>query len=169
MIRRDEREKYELVEIDEDHAKGIAFNMLFMVWRRRTLAEAFGRGINLARKLTAEYSEGIGICQAVEVDAIPPDSDARTLFSYLSRLEGLQHLSVTHDGTGFKAAAVRAIMTGVQALARPKSKHIVLADVDLAGQWHAAAQAELGRHETAEQIAGILRSLRRLHRERYPS
>jgi hypothetical protein len=159
---------FELIEIDEDHAKARAFNMLFMVWRRRTLADAYGKSIPLARELLSKYPEGIGISQVVEVDAVPPDSDARTLFSYLSRLDGLVHLAVTHDGVGFKAAAVRAIMTGVQALARPKCKLVVVADVDTAAQWHAAEQALLGRRESAEQIASIIRAVRQIHRERYP-
>jgi hypothetical protein len=168
MSPRSEPGTFELIEIDEDHAKARAFNMLFMVWRKRTLADAYGRSIPLARELIGKFPEGIGISQVVEVDAVPPDSDARTLFSYLSRLDGLVHLAVIHDGVGFKAAAVRAIMTGVQALARPKCKLTVVADVNTAAQWHAAEQALLGRRETAEEIAGIVRSLRRIHRDRYP-
>ena len=168
MSPRSSEQAFELVELDGDHAKATAFNMLFMVWRRRTLAEAYGRGVQIARKMVAEFPEGIGISQVVEVDAVPPDSEARTLFAYLSRLDGLNHLAVTHDGVGFKAAAVRAIMTGVQALARPKCKIIVLADVMTAARWHEAAQAELGRREKAEQIAAIITDVRKLHRQRYP-
>ncbi len=168
MNSRDEVSVFELLEIDEDHAKARAFNMLFLVWRRRTLADAYGRTVPIARELVAKFPEGIGIAQVVEVDAVPPDSDARTLFSYLSRLDGLVHLSVTHDGVGFKAAAVRAIMTGVQALGRPKCKLTVVADVDTAARWHAVEQSMLGRRETAAEIAGIIRSLRQIHRERYP-
>lgn len=40
-------ERYQLVELDEDHANAHAFNMLFMVWRRRPLEAPFRRGVRL--------------------------------------------------------------------------------------------------------------------------
>src|SRR5580704_9610333 len=58
MSSRDDVE-FELLEIDEDHAKARAFNMLFMVWRRRTLADAYGRSVALARELVAKFPEGM--------------------------------------------------------------------------------------------------------------
>jgi hypothetical protein len=38
------------------------------------------------------------------------------------KLRDIKHLSVIHDGAGFKAAAVRAIMTTTYALARAQFK-----------------------------------------------
>jgi hypothetical protein len=163
------REPAVLIESDFDHVKGTAFNMLFMVWRRRTLSEAYRRGLKVARELATKFPEGIGVCQVVEVDAIPPDSEARSVFVEFMKLPGLKHYSVTHDGVGFKAAAVRAIIMSVNSLARPRCKHEVHSTVSAAAAWHTVMQAELGRHETPEDIAQIINALRAFHRDTYPA
>jgi hypothetical protein len=51
----------EIVACDPDHAKGVAFNMLFMVWRYHTTAAAYRQGIVTATKLVRHHPEGIGI------------------------------------------------------------------------------------------------------------
>jgi hypothetical protein len=158
-----------LVASDSDHLKAVAFNMLFMVWRRRTVSVAFRHGMELVRELIARYPRGVGVCQIVEVDAIPPDSETRAAFVECMKMEGIKHFSLTHDGVGFKAAAVRAITAGVHALARPKFKLAVFSSVAEAAHWHAIAQAELGRRETAAEIEEIVRDLRELHRNRFPA
>jgi hypothetical protein len=157
-----------LVESDYDHVKASAFNMVFMVWRRRTMAEAYRRAFHLVRELATEHPEGIGVCQVVEVDAIPPDSEARKAFADFMKLKALKHYSVTHDGVGFKAAAVRTIVMGVNNLARPVCKHAVFSNLTEACGWHALEQMGLGRHETPDQIGEIVRAMRSFHRERYP-
>jgi hypothetical protein len=157
-----------VVELDEDHAKAVEFNMLFIVWRRRTMSAPYRRGMHIVRGLAARFPEGVGVCQVVEVDAVPPDSDARTAFVEFLRLAALKHYSVTHDGVGFKAASVRAIVASGHALARPTCKHSVHSSMASAAGWHAAAQAVLGRHESAMQIENIVRALRAVHRDRYP-
>lgn len=159
---------YELVEIDEDHVKATAFNMLFMIWRRRTTSEAYDRALVLARALATKFPGGIGVCQVVEVDAVPPDSDARKKFVDFLRLKGLKHYSVTHEGTGFKAASVRAIVAGGHALSRASCEHSVHAKLASAASWHEMHQRELGRAETADEIERVAQALRKLHRDRFP-
>jgi hypothetical protein len=159
---------FRLIEVDEDHAKAIAFNMLFVVWRRKTLGVAYRRGMTIVRDLAAQFPEGVGVCQLVEVDATPPDSDTRRAFVEFMKLETVKHFGVIHDGTGFKAASVRAVMSSVHMLARPKFKLAVHNSVAAGAGWHAVAQAELGRRETPEMIQRIISGLRQLHRDRYP-
>jgi hypothetical protein len=159
---------FRFVESDADHAKALAFNMLFMVWRHRTMNSAYRRGIQLARELYAQFPEGVGVCQVVEVDATPPDSETRTAFVEFLKLEAVKHFSVIHDGVGFKAASVRGVIASVHMLARPKCKHSVHSSVASAARWCEDAQRRLGRHETAEKIEDTVRSLRELHGSRYP-
>jgi hypothetical protein len=163
-----DKDNYELVEIDEDHAKATAFNMLFMIWRCRTTSEAYERATPLARALFAKFPAGIGVLQVVEVDAVPPDSEARRKFVDFLRLKGLKHYSVTHEGTGFKAASVRAIVAGGHALSRAVCEHSVHAKLSAAAAWHEQQQHELGRHDSAAEIEFIAQAVRELHRERYP-
>src|SRR5262245_49096928 len=104
-----ERERFKLVEIDEDHVKAVAGNMLFMVWRRRTLSAVYRRGMDLATEVAGRFPQGVGVCHVVEVDAVPPDADTRRAFVDFLKMSHVKHFSVTHDGVGFKAASVRAI------------------------------------------------------------
>jgi hypothetical protein len=159
---------FQTVELDEDHIKGLAWNILFMVWRRRTLPESYRRGIQLLSDHTRLHPKGVGVCQVVEVDAVPPDREAREVFPDLFRVPGVQHSSVIHDGAGFKAASVRAIMTGVVAIARAASKVSIFSSVSDAAQWHVELQRPLGAKFTAKELTEVVAALRALHRERFP-
>lgn len=158
----------ELVEVDADHAKAIAFNMLFVVWRRRTLAEAYKAGMRIATELGQRYPEGVGILNIIELEALPPDAAARQAFVDLLHLPQLRHFSVTHEGTGFKAASIRAVVAGTHAFARPKCAHSVHRNLAEAVRWHVKEQRALNHDETPEQIARVARALRALHRHQYP-
>lgn len=160
---------YKVVELDEDHVTGTAFNMIFMVWRRRTLEPAYRHAIQVIKELARSHPEGVGVLQVVEVDAVPPSPEAREAFRELLNLDGISHYSVMHDGTGFKAAAVRAIVLGSQTLARPNFAHALHSSVAEAAEWHASMQRSIGRHESAVKIQRIVQDLRNLHRERFPA
>jgi hypothetical protein len=159
---------FELVEIDNDHAKAIAFNMVFMAWRYHTHVGAYRRGIDLAEQLGLRYPNGVGVFQVVEAEALPPTAMTRKAFVEFLRLKPVKHFSVTHEGTGFKAASVRAIVASVHALGRPDCEHSVHKSVDLAAEWHARQQTRIERNESAQQISRAMSKLRALHRERYP-
>jgi hypothetical protein len=155
---------YTLVEADEDHLKATTSSMLFMVWRRRTLADAFRRAVTIVERLATKNPAGIGVCQVIEVDAIPPDSAARSVFVEFHRMGQVKHCTVIHDGAGFKAASVRAVMVGTITLARPPGKVTVHSSVQEAATWH----TEQDRRLAAADIATVVGELRTLHRERYP-
>ena len=168
MILSDPRKQFEVLDLDEDHAKGVAFNMLFMIWRRRTLASAYTRGMQIVRELGALEPEGVGVFQVVEVDAIPPDAQARGAFIEFFHLTQIKHYSVTHEGSGFKDASIRAIAAAAHAMARPKCAHSVHSLVASAAEWHEGQQRLLGRKEPATQIAVIAQTLRNMHWEKFP-
>ena len=142
--------------------------MLFMVWRRRTLALAYARGMQLIRKLGELSPEGVGVLNVVESEAVPPDSEARRAFVELFHQKELKHFSVTHEGDGFKAASVRAIAAAAHAMARPHCAHSVHSSVVAAAQWHASEQRKLGRSEQGSQILVVTQGLRKIHFDRYP-
>lgn len=159
---------FEVVEIDQDHIVATASNMLFLVWSLHTHASAYRRAIRFASQLAERFKEGVGACHYLEVTVIPPGSETRKAFVDFLRLPGLEHFSVTHEGAGFKAASVRAVVAGVHALGRPTCEHTVHKSINEAAEWHAAQQARLGRRESADVIAKTIRTLRTLHKERYP-
>lgn len=158
-----------VVTIDEDHVAGVAFNLVFLVWRRRTLLQSYRAAIQLVNETALKHPRGVGVMQVVEVDAIPPDSETRKAFGQMMHLPGIQHFSVTHDGTGFKAASIRAIVSGVNALARPTFAHSVQSSASDAARWAAAQNRAIGATDDAPAIEHALQWLRRFHVEKYPS
>jgi hypothetical protein len=158
----------DVIDCDGDHAKGIAFNMLFLVWRYRTTAAAYRRAIVAALALCRRYPEGIGICQFLDAEGLPPDAEARAAFVDMLRVVGIRHLSLTYEGSGFRGAAIRGVVLGAQALGRPRFDTSVHVSLTAAARWHAKHQAELGRPETAVQIERMSRELRQIQRERHP-
>jgi hypothetical protein len=152
---------------DEDHAVGSAFNMLFIVWQHQTTASALRRCRNLILALARRCPEGVGVVQILERDCTPPDVQARKEIVTFLHLQVVKHSSVIYEQTGFKAASIRAVVAGVHALARPVFPHTVHARVSEAAEWHAKAQAQLGRHETPSDIERVVRALRQQHHERY--
>jgi hypothetical protein len=146
--------------MDVNHAKGRAFNMLFMLWRYETTLVAYRQAVDLAKQMAVAFPEGIGTSHLVEVDAVPPSAETRAVFVEYLRLPGLRHYSVTHEGTGFKAAGIRAIVVAQHTLSRTKCEHAVFSSIAGAAQWHEAEQRKLKRLESAEQIAECLHTLR---------
>jgi hypothetical protein len=146
------RSEFKLVEIDEDHAAGSAFNMVFVVWQLRTTRLAYRRYRELAVKLAGRHPEGIGSLQLLGREITPPDAAARREFLEFLHLDLVKHSSVVYEEKGFKAASIRAVVMSANALARPKFPHSVHSRLSEAARWHAEAQVALGRRETAADI-----------------
>lgn len=158
----------EVVAMDRDHAKGVAFNMLLMTWRYHTHATAVRPCFEILQTLAERYPEGLGVCHIVEADALPPTAAARKLIAEVQGLPMVKHYSVTQEGAGFKAASIRAVVAGIHSLSRAGCEHSVHSSFARAAEWHARQQAALGRHETATQLNAAFEALRARHRQQYP-
>lgn len=154
---------FRLLEVDANHAKGVAFNMLFMIWRVETKHDAMTRAGRIVLDLHARYPEGVGVLQVVDVGAKPPDAGARAGISEFLKLGAgvIRHSSVVHEGQGFGAAAVRAVMASIHMMHRPQYTHTTFSSLTQASTFHASHQQGLGRRETAETIARQVELLRR--------
>ena len=151
----------EVLAVDEHHAKGSAFNMVFALWFRETQPGAFHEVGAALEKLAPSHPEGVGVCHVLVPGAIAPSAITRAEINKLmKRDEFLKHYSVTYEGTGFTAAAVRAIMSGSQMMTRTKTRLSVFTDFSEAAKWHAEQQRLIGRSETAEEIYAVVRRLR---------
>jgi hypothetical protein len=151
---------FEVVTLDRDHAKAIDGNLLLMVWRYETTLPAFRQGFELAERLAARYPAGFGVCQVVEIDAVPPSAETREAFVEFLRLPRIRHFSLSYEGAGFKAAAVRAVVAACHALARPSCQHSVHSSVRAAATWHEQRQRELGVESSAQSIVQVIEALR---------
>lgn len=134
-------------DVDANHGKAHAKNMLFIVWQKETTAAAYARAAEVILSLALRFPKGIGVLQTVESGAVPPDQAARTKF--VKVIEACEtrvaHYSVVHEGAGFKAASVRAIMVGVYAYARPTFPHKIFGSLREAARWHVQRQSETGQ------------------------
>jgi hypothetical protein len=153
---------FQLVDVDDDHAKLIAFGMIFIVWKRETLAAPYQRFMALVTELGEQHPEGIGVLQLVEVTAVPPDENVRRLFreAMLVCDEYVKHYSVVHEGSGFKAATFRAIVTSAVFLRRPKFPHIVSSSLAHATRWHEEQLRKLGKPQGARDLLRQVQFLR---------
>ena len=162
------RSDLQIVVIDRDHAKAVVSNMLLMLWRYNTTLTAYRGAIRLAKEVAAEHPEGVGVVHIVDAEAVPPAADTRQEFVTFLRLPVVRHFAVAHTSTGFKAAAVRAVVSTQQTLARPTCEHSVHATIPSAAQWAAQHQQRLGHSESAATIGAWLSELRDTHYTKYP-
>jgi len=158
----------QILESDPDHVKGVFENLVLLVWRRHTLLGPYRLAIELVRRVATAHPKGFGVMQVVEVSAVPPDGDVRKAFGEMMRVPGIAHLSVTHEGSGFLAASLRAIVSGVHALARPAFAHSVQSSVADAARWAAAQNRAIGAPDAAAAIERAMQALRKLHVDKYP-
>jgi hypothetical protein len=154
--------------LDEHHIAVAAFNMVFVYWAKETQLASFRRVCDTLTRLASSHAEGVGVCQLVGLQAIPPNAETRTEITRLmtERAGGrLMHYSIVHEGSGFKAASVRAIVSASHMLARTKANLAVFSSLSDASAWHAAQQRLLKRIESPQLIAGVIRDLQEEHQK----
>jgi hypothetical protein len=153
----------EIIARDDHHVTAAWLNMVFAYWHKETQQASFRRVCSKLAELAASYNEGVGVCQIVGLRATPPDSETRAEITRLIK-DGvdlhLKHYSLVYEGTGFKAASVRSIISASQMMARSKTKVAVFSTIAAAADWHARRQQAIGRNEPARRIKVIMLWLR---------
>jgi N-acetylglucosamine kinase-like BadF-type ATPase len=131
---------------------------LFMVvWRHETTLAAVAELAPLVTQFAAQHPR-FALLVIVEESASLPSSTVRErIAASLQRVAPYIGASaVVHEGSGFRAAAVRAVLAGLGLIVRPPYPHQIFARVDAAGRWLAAAQ----RGMDAAGICDAVRALR---------
>jgi hypothetical protein len=153
---------FEVTESDSHHALGATRGLVIAVWRRETRLDALDKLSALIAE-RAEQDSSLALLQVVESNAVPPESAVRAALSALLRRhdQQLSCSAVVFEGEGFRAAALRGVVTAIGLLSRPRFPHEVFA-TPLAGiQWIAKQHAsrdpkwmdEAGRAVTALRAA----------------
>ena len=136
------------------------WNAIFIViWRHETTSE----GVHiLGGKLKEHhdaYPGGGGLLTIIEQGAPMPTSEVRTdLARFLT--EGarvIRSSAVAFEGAGFRAAAVRGVVTGLTMLARQPYPHKVFATMADAAQWLGTSLKETAKLEV--DSAALLKAL----------
>jgi hypothetical protein len=129
--------------VEKDYAVATHGRMMQIMWKGQTTVEAVDRAKQILIGLVADRTTTFGLMQVVELNAPPPDSDARqALAGLLAVGEGsVACSSIVYPGTGFLAAAARAVVTGLTMLAQPGFPHLIFPTTEKAAEWHAQLMA----------------------------
>lgn len=114
--------------------------VLIQIWRRGTPLESARMARAAARRMAAEQAGAITSIVIVEPTAEMPDSMARAELSGMAidQTTRMACVALVHEGTGFRVAMIRAVMTGLMLVAKQTFPHGVFAEVDQACAWMAA-------------------------------
>ena len=150
----------EIVSLGRDHAIGIWHCFLIQIWRHGTSLDCARTVRDAAKRLAAEREGALATIIVVESGAAMPDGDTR---AELARMVDDQKgrmvaAALVHEGSGFRAAAVRAVMTGMMTLAKQPFPHHVVANVADGAKW-LATRERLPAGDVAE-IERVVEALR---------
>ena len=152
----------ELKVVTADYCMGTRNGVLILIWRQETTidgVEAVRREIEL---LGRAHPKGIGLLTIVEQAAPMPSSQARNGLARTLADFGkvINHSAVVFEGGGFRAAAIRGVVTGLTLLARPPFPHKVFATLEDGASSLAGGLTVDGWEGDAEQLTNAVRDLR---------
>jgi hypothetical protein len=127
----------ELLIASPDYAMATWDSIFILIWRHDTTNE----GIETLRHKLEHFGrsrpQGLGLVTIVEQEAPMPTSAVREkmagLMADISKV--LKCSAVVFEGTGFRAAAVRGVVTGLMLLARQPYPHKVFASMTDGCSW----------------------------------
>lgn len=145
--------------VDRDHAIGTSEGLLLCVWRFQTTAEAIAELTGIVSRLVARSPDRVIMLTVVEAEADMPDAPVRNaLAAMFHRVASATIASaLVFEGTGFKAATVRALTTTLNMVTRQPFPHKVFATVGDAAAWLAP---QTGGRISATAIANDLAATR---------
>jgi hypothetical protein len=149
------------VSCTEDYAVGAWDNLLVLIWRRNTTADAARDVRGFCESIAREQPGGIFILTLVRAQAPPPDPEARAIMVRLLK-DGKSYIravAVVIEGKGFRASMVRSVVTGLTFLARSPFPHRVC-DLEDAVAMFVEAAKDANVPFAAAQVPVALRLLR---------
>lgn len=146
--------------IDRDHVVGSWRNVFISVWRHRVEEHAIFNLRPAIHALKVVHPAGIAMLTVLEPDADLPTPGARQELPKLFKdiANGMACSALVCEGEGFRAAAVRALTTTINALAAPPYPHRVFPTIAaaealiLAGLPPSAQGERLERGELARAV-----------------
>ena len=126
-----------LHEITEDHIIFSWDRCLGLVWKRDTTVAGMEAYTQVYREQLLRFPSGIYLLTVVEQDATMPGYEAREAVAVFMRAgaERIRMSAVVHEGAGFRAAAVRSVVTGFTMLAKVPYPHRIFATVEQGAKW----------------------------------
>lgn len=140
-------------EVTDDHIIMVWERSVCVVWKRATTLAGIEKLSSVYKEQAVRYPDGIYLLTIVEPTApLPPPEAREALAIFLRSGGGRTRLSaVVHEGNGFRAAAVRSVVTGLAMLVRLPYPHEIFATVDQAARWLAN-----GKHKDVDAEYTVL-------------
>lgn len=147
---------------DADASFGQLGPTFFIVWKERTLATTVERMRETMLRRMRAIEGRIGILIVVAPDAPMPDAAARQgiakLFADLGdRLAGS---ALAYEGEGFRAAAVRGVVTGIALLVRRPFPHRIFESARSGAEWLAGELAKGGAEVAPSELVACTELVR---------
>jgi hypothetical protein len=120
---------------DDNHSVMASGPFIATLWRKETRAEDVVKlGSELDKRARA-YGRSIGAFMVVEENAPLPSSAARRAMAESLTRAAVAFLAVLFEGNGFRAAAVRGVVTGVSLLSPPPYPYKAFGKLEEAAAW----------------------------------
>ncbi|WP_433931410.1 serine/threonine-protein kinase [Sorangium cellulosum] len=127
-------EPWRLIARHPDYVMASWRQIFCIIWRRETAEDDVRRVSEACAEFAKQHPRGIGLLTIVEDGAPLPQAPARrALARFLAEASAFIRCSaVVLEGSGFRAAAVRSVVTGLSLVARQRFPHKVC-DIEEAG------------------------------------
>ena len=161
----------DLVEMEEHHVLATFRNVAIAVWVDETSVEAVQRAQRMVERLAHAWSDDIAFLQVFGEDLEHVDARARhALMALLAAGSGsIRDAPVVYEGTGFRAAAIRAIVTGLLTQRGYGFSHRVYSRVEDAAQSVARTMEKREPSRHARELCEALERIRELHERQFPT
>ncbi len=126
---------------DEHHCIATWRNVYIVIWRHETQLPAVKSLASHLAQFAEVPAKGCTLLTIIEAGAPMPSADARSELARFmtSAANRLKSSAVAFEGAGFRAAAVRGVVTGLTMLARQPYPHKIFSTVPEAAQWLATS------------------------------
>lgn len=154
-----------LIASDADAVLGRWNTLVVRIWRGPTTAEGLRAYEGEIERLGRAHGRGVAVLAVVEEGAPLPDAAARRGLAELITRHALsiRGYALVCEGSGFRAAAVRAVSLSIAMIIRPQLANDVFTDTAAAARWLAPRfHLASGRAPSPLEIEGAAAELRRL-------
>jgi hypothetical protein len=120
-----------------DHIMATWECVVILIWRAETTSAGIRYAQDVFDALALKYPQGVFLLNVVEPDAPMPVPEVRSgMAAFLTKGGSRMTLSaVVHEGQGFRAAAVRSLVTGLALITKLPYRHKIFSNVAEAVAW----------------------------------
>lgn len=150
--------------LEYDHCMATWAGVFICIWRHETTADGVRALADRFSDFGRTHADGAALLTIVEPNAPVPEGHVRDMLAGFMRKSAttIKSSAVVHEGSGFRAAAVRGVVTGLTLLARQPFPHRIFADVADGCRWLSGSMRETAPALACDpnQLIEVIRELR---------